>query len=206
MWKPIKPPFRKFKTLQAVRRLYSFNYIYQLGESSILREKSSPVKTSEIRSPEFKKKINYLKRCLRRYRKETGVGRGLAAVQIGIPERFSVVYMPEAKNKFLIIVNPKVTGKSTQKLLYPEMCMSANPTIAYVIRPAWIEFEYYDEFGVKQCWDTKAGSESDMMYNRVFQHEIDHLDGIVNIDLVEPKNIILESNPSFYVGAKFEKI
>lgn len=206
MWKPIPPPFRKFRKQQAVKRLDSLGFIYQIGESVILREKSAYVDIDEISTPDFQEKIKYLKKCLRRYRKETGVGRGIAAVQIGIPERFSVIYMPEIKGELLIIINPRVTKQSREKLLYPEMCMSANPAIAYVVRPSWIEFEYYDEDGVKQFWNTKADEKLGMMYNRVFQHEIDHMDGIINIDLVQSKNIIFESDPAFYKNATFKKV
>lgn len=70
--------------------------------------------------------------------------------------------------------------------------MSVNPIIAPVDKPSWIEFEYLDEKG--------------KMYNRVFQHEIDHMDGIINIDLVKSKELNFESDPSYYEKARFEEV
>ena len=43
------------------------------------------------------------------------------------------------------------------------------------------------------------------MYNRVFQHEIDHLNGIINIDRVESKELIFESDPNYYEKAEFKE-
>lgn len=205
MWKPTPPPFRKFKKKQALNRLDSLGFIYQIGESPMLREKSTKVSIAEIKTLDFQSKIKYLKKCLSRYREKTGVGRGIAAVQIGIAQRFSAVYMPEIKGELMVIINPRVTKQANEKLVYPEMCMSANPAIAYVVRPSWIEFEYCDEKGIRQYWDRKAEDKLGMMYNRVFQHEIDHMDGIINIDLVQSKDIIFESDPAFYKNATFKK-
>ncbi len=42
--------------------------------------------------------------------------------------------------------------------------------------------------------------------NRVFQHEIDHMEGIINIDRCLSKELTLESDPKFYKKTKFEKV
>lgn len=206
MWKPTLPPFRKYKKQQALNKLDSLGFIYQIGESPLLRQVSAEVNIAEIKKTEFQSKLKYLKKCLKRYRKHTGIGRGIAAVQLGIAERFSAVYMPEIKGEMLIIINPKIIKKANEKFLYPEICMSANPLVAPVIRPSWIEFEYYDEKGNLQKWDKKTDNKLDVMYNRVFQHEIDHMDGIINIDLVQSRFIFLESDPEFYKNANFEPV
>ena len=112
----------------------------------------------------------------------------------------------ELGKDYYIIINPKITKKSDKKLLYPEMCMSAAPIIAPTKRAAWIEFDYYDESGLLQSWSMKADTELGKMLNRVFQHEIDHMDGIINIDKCNPKDLILESDPKFYENAKFTKV
>lgn len=80
---------------------------------------------------------------MRRFRKFTGLGRGIAGVQIGIPERMAVIFMPEEKNGLLIIINPRITERSTKRFKYPEMCMSASPLVVPLVRPAWIEFSYF---------------------------------------------------------------
>lgn len=170
---------------------------YQIGQLPGLREKSKEVKTSEIKNSEIQSVIKKLKKTLKEYLRLTGKGRGLAAIQIGVPLKIAVVFNQE---KILTIINPKITRISDDKYLYPEICMSANPIIAKVSRSEFIEFEYFDENGEKQFW-----RERDKLLNRVFQHEIDHMEGIINIDLVESKDLILLSDPNFFKNARFIK-
>ncbi len=84
--------------------------------------------------------------------------------------------------------------------------MSASPIIVPVVRPSWIEFEYYDENGKKQIWNTKDDTKTNRIYNRVFQHEIDHMNGTINIDLVNSSELILKSDPKFYDKASFIEV
>lgn len=197
------PPFRKFKTKVFGNAAKTGQFIYQIGETEDLRKPSKEIPVSKITSKEYQAKFKFIKNCLRKYRKLTGMGRGITGVQVGIPERFSVVYAPE---KLIIIINPKITKISKEKLKYPEICMSANPLIVPTIRAAWIEFEYFDEKGKLQKWDTKDNTDLGRILNRVFQHEIDHMDGIINLDRGNPKEFILESDPRFYQRAKFEQV
>ncbi|MBI2020260.1 peptide deformylase [Candidatus Daviesbacteria bacterium] len=208
-WKPDLAPFRKYKVKVFERAALVSNFIYQIGESPILRQSSKPVPVNQITSKIFQQKIKYLKNCLLKYRKLTGMGRGIAAPQVGIHERFAVIYNPNSHSssgKLVTIINPKITKFSKEKNKYPEMCMSANPVIVPLIRPTWIEFEYFDEMGQLQEWKTKHHTLLGKKLNRVFQHEIDHLDGIINLDRGDPKEFILESGPKFYKNAKFEEV
>ena len=204
-WKPTLPPFRTYKKELLDKQKVLADFIYQIGEYDALRLPSKDVPIDKITSPEYQAKIKHMKQSLLKYRKLTGKGRGIAAVQLGFPEKMIVVYMPEIEGKLLMLINPKITKQSTEKLKYPEMCMSASPAIAPVVRPAWIEFAYYDETGKKQLWNTKADTDLGRMYNRVFEHEIDHLDGFINIDRVSSKEIIYESDPTFYQTTTFQK-
>lgn len=203
-WKPTPAPFSKFKKDSLKKSALVADFIYQLGEYPMLREPSKEVSVEEITSKAMQKKFTYLKKCLTKYQKKTGYGRGIAAVQVGIPERFAVIYFEE---KSLLMVNPKISRKSDKKYLYPEICMSSNPIIAPVIRPAWIEFSYIDEDGKEQFWNMKDDTEAGKIMNRVFQHEIDHMEGIITIDLVSsPKELSFFSDPTFYDSAKFEEV
>lgn len=190
-------------------------FIFQIGELDSLRKRSLDIPITKITSKEYRQKFEYIKNCLKKYRKITGVGRGITAVQIGIPERFSVVYQPAIKadksssytpEQYFIIINPKIKKFSRKKLIYPEMCMSANPIIAPTIRPAWIEFSYYNDLGNLKYWTTKDESDLGRILNRVFQHEIDHMNGIINIDKVKSSDLILESDPKYYTTAKFKEV
>ena len=199
-----KHPFKNFKKKVFEDAIKTSSFIYQIGESEVLRKPSKEIPINKIILKEYREKFKYIKDCLKKYRKLTGKGRGITGVQVGIPQRFSVIFT--ADKKMLIIINPKITQVSNEKYKYPEMCMSANPIIAPVTRPAWIEFEYFDENGRLQKWNKKDDDKNGQMMNRVFQHEIDHMNGIINIDRCLSKELILESDPKFYNKAKFEKV
>jgi len=143
------------------------DFIYQIGEYPKLREKSKEVSLEKISEKVAQEKFIYLKKCLVNYRELTGYGRGITAVQVGIPECFSVIFF---NNELLLVVNPRITKVSKKRYLYPEMCMSANPIIAPTIRPAWIEFTYYNEKGKEKFWNMKDYTQIGKMMNRVFQH------------------------------------
>lgn len=202
-WKPNLPPFRKHKRKVFQRASLVADFIFQIGEYEALRKPSIEIPLKKITTHFYQEKFKYLKNSLIKYRKLTDLGKGIAAPQIGILKRFFCLYTPK---EILIFINPKITKKSLKKYLYSEMCMSANPIIAPVIRPAWVEFEYFNEKGDKKYWQIKDNSKKGKMLNRVVQHEIDHLDGIINIDKVSSKDLILESDPKFFKKAKFREV
>lgn len=172
---------------------------YQIGESDLLRKKSRAVNIKEIKFKKIRDIISKLKKTLLAYKKLTGKGKGIAAVQIGFPLKIAVIFISDEP---VIIINPKIIQKSAELLIHPEICMSANPVIAKVTRPAWVEVEYVDENGNKQFWTNKE----DLIINRVFQHEIDHMEGIINVDLVRSHELILDSDPEFFKKSKFESV
>jgi peptide deformylase len=204
MWNPNKPKFIKHKTQILLNSARVGKFIHQIGEYDALRKPSKEVPISQIKSKDFRRKVAYLKKCLLNYRIITGYGRGITAVQVGTPERFSVIYTDSGLK---VIINPKITSASQKLLSFDEGCMSASPIIVPTIRPSWIEFEYYDEDANLQKWNTKDDSAQNKMMNRVFQHEFAHMDGKINVDMVkDPSTIILESDPNFYDSAKFEEV
>lgn len=202
-WKSILPPFRKHKKKVFKRASLVSDFIFQIGEYNALRKPSKEVPLKKITTNFYQKKFKYLKNSLIKYRKLTNLGKGIAAIQVGIPERFFCLYTPK---EILIFINPKIIKKSSKKYLYSEMCMSVNPIIAPLIRPAWVEFEYFNEKGQKKYWDIKDNSKLGKILNRVVQHEMDHLDGIINIDKVSSKELLLESDPKFFKNNKFVEV
>lgn len=172
---------------------------YQIGETDILRKKSDVVDVNKIKSAKIRSVISKLSSTLLEFRQLTGKGKGIAAVQIGIPLQIAVIFL---KKDLLTIINPKVINRSKTLLIHPEICMSANPIIAQVTRPEWSEFSYLDELGNTKVWKDKKNR----ILNRVFQHEIDHMNGIININLVASKDLILDSDPRFFKRAKFIEI
>jgi len=106
----------------------------------------------------------------------------LAAVQIGIPKR--IVYLKktdlnrleEDYNESKILINP-IIKKSVGLTRYWEACVSCLDNTGLVDRPYEIEVEYYDVNEVKHK-ETFTGFSA-----TVLSHELDHLDGILHIDI-----------------------
>ena len=114
-------------------------------------------------------------------------GMGLAAIQIGIPKRYFVVVNEYDEGQFeeYVIINPKIISNSMEKI-YVDMgegCLSVNrPFDGIVPRYARVTVEGYDIDGKKI--QVRAREELAI----AFQHEIDHLNGIIFIDHIDPKN------------------
>jgi peptide deformylase len=114
-------------------------------------------------------------------------GMGLAAVQLGVLKRYFVIAYQKEDGSFLeyVIINPKLVSHSAE-VIYAGMgegCLSVNrETEGIVPRHARITVEGYDVDG-------------NMVKHRVreeiaiaFQHEMDHLNGILFVDHIDPRN------------------
>ena len=119
----------------------------------------------------------------------------MASVQLGIPKR--IVYLKntnldiinkiqnnsnseeiENYNEKKVLINPTIL-KREGLTEYWEACASCLDNMGRVLRPYKIELEYYDIDG-NQKVETSEGFES-----TVLSHELDHLDGILHIDIAE---------------------
>ncbi|MBU1179477.1 peptide deformylase [Patescibacteria group bacterium] len=139
----------------------------------LLRQKSSPVKPEEISGPEIKKLIADMREWIK---KADGVG--LAAVQIGALKR---VILVEVDGELKVFINPKITRKSWKKTAIEEGCLSVPGKHGYVNRSEKISVKALDESG-KEIKLRAAGVPA-----IIFQHEIDHLEGILFIDKIWKK-------------------
>ena len=114
-------------------------------------------------------------------------GMGMSAVQLGILKRYYVVVheYEEGKFKNYILINPKLISNS-EEIIYVEEgegCLSVNrPVEGIVPRYARVTMEAYDMDGKK----FKVRGREDLAI--VFQHELDHLDGILFVDKIDKKN------------------
>ena len=112
---------------------------------------------------------------------------GLAFIQLGIKKRIFVVVYEVDDNEFeyYTIINPKIISHS-EELIYVgegEGCLSVNRDIEGIVpRYARINLEYYDIDGNKK----KIRVREDLSV--AFQHEIDHLNGILFVDKIDKKN------------------
>ena len=114
-------------------------------------------------------------------------GMGMSAVQIGVLKRYITIVHEAEEGKFdtYIVINPKIVSESKEKIYVEdgEGCLSINrETVGIVPRCARVTVEGYDMDGNKIS--IRAREELAI----VFQHEIDHLNGILFVDRIDPKN------------------
>jgi peptide deformylase len=106
------------------------------------------------------------------------VGIGLAAPQVGASVRLLVVGDEEGRGA-QALVNPAITAQGGT-VTAEEGCLSLPGIFAQVTRSEWVTLEAQDLDG-RPIAITARGLRA-----RVFQHEIDHLDGVLFIDRLEP--------------------
>ncbi len=104
-------------------------------------------------------------------------GVGLAAPQVGISQRFFVM---NAGDKVRKVINPMILQYGSALAEMEEGCLSIPGVHKKVRRPRRISVKYIDETGriVEEGLKDYAA--------RVFQHEYDHLDGIMFVDRLSP--------------------
>jgi peptide deformylase len=105
-------------------------------------------------------------------------GIGLAAIQIGVPQRMVVIDLAkkdEPKNP-VVFINPEILSSSEEKATYEEGCLSIPEYYEEVERPASVRFRYLSAKGQTEEID------ADGLLATCIQHEIDHLDGKLFID------------------------
>ena len=100
-------------------------------------------------------------------------GVGLAAPQVGVLER---IFVWEVEDEDGAVVNPVIVTSSDEESVYEEGCLSVPGLYRDVSRPARIEVEGLDIDG------HPLSKSLDGFMARVWQHEIDHLDGVLFID------------------------
>ena len=118
-------------------------------------------------------------------------GVGLAAPQVGQPLRLSVIEtLPkvdedgneiEDSRELFVIANPEIVWRSRDELLGVEGCLSIPGYVGEVLRAEKIRVRAQDRFGRKMRLRLTGWTA------RIFQHEIDHLNGILYIDKLTAK-------------------
>lgn len=135
-----------------------------------LRKKSVEIPPKEISSDRVQRLISDLKETMAL---EKGVG--IAAPQIGVQERMIIIETGEGAQAF---INPRIVKKSIRKVESEEGCLSVPGVFGTVRRHRGVVVEAYNE----QAEPVTIRAEH--FPATVFQHEIDHLDGILFIDKV----------------------
>ncbi len=102
-------------------------------------------------------------------------GIGLAAPQVGVQRRFFVYDLGEDPQA---IVNPQIV-ESSGEWVYEEGCLSVPGLSWEIVRPKEIHLVGYDLDG------DEVSIEADEILARLFQHELDHLDGVLLLDRLD---------------------
>ncbi len=103
-------------------------------------------------------------------------GVGLAAPQIGLPWRLFVTRDPNLENAGIAWINPSLEIIASEVVIAEEGCLSLPEIRCDVRRPLGIRISGWNEHG------KQALQESEEFIARVWQHENDHLDGILLTD------------------------
>jgi peptide deformylase len=148
-----------------------------------LRAVAKEVPLEDISSAKIQKVITNMKIALAS--QDDGVA--IAAPQIGVSLRIFVVsgkvigYMKGEDNEKniypdIVYINPVITKRSKEKKNMEEGCLSVRYLYGKVSRSAKVQIEGYDENG---NFFNRGGAG---LMAQIFQHETDHLDGILFID------------------------
>jgi peptide deformylase len=121
-------------------------------------------------------------------------GVGIAAPQVAaslqlfiLASRPSPRYPQAPKMEPTAIINPRIIDRSSEIIWGWEGCLSVPDVRAVVPRARWVDVEYIDSQG---CMQRKHFSD---FVARIFQHEYDHLQGVLFVDRVQPKDLISEA-------------
>ena len=145
-------------------------------ESLVLRETANPVPLREKVLPKTRKLLELMHKTLA----SSPDGVALAAPQIGVSLQIFVV-SPKAfaevkPGEPLVYINPVIVRRSRKKVLMEEGCLSVQNVFGLVTRHDKVTVEAYNEVGKKFRRDGSG------LLAEIFQHETDHLKGVLFID------------------------
>ncbi len=137
----------------------------RLYPDPVLRKRAEPIPeiTDEIRALADEMVETLVKR----------VGYGLAAPQVGVLKRLIVV---DVEDDFYVLANPEIVAASEERVLGVEGCLSIPGVEAEVERARSVRVR-----GLSLSGEEVEVEARDLLA-RVFQHEIDHLNGVLFID------------------------
>ena len=147
----------------------------------VLRERAREIPVEELRSAVVQRLIDDLIET-----KRAAGGAGLAANQVSVLKRIAIAevdtstrYTYKPLIPLTVIVNPVIEPLSDQTLLINEGCLSVPDLRGDVDRLAEIRVRYLDRHGEPRETEARA------LAAGTFQHEVDHLDGVLFLDRVK---------------------
>jgi peptide deformylase len=160
--------------------------ITEIGDP-VLRERARELSPAELRSPEIQGLIDDLIETRR-----AASGAGLAANQIGEPVRIAVAEVEGVNPRYpykppiplTVIVNPELEPVGAEAIEINEGCLSVPDLRGVVERHVEVRLRYLDREGNRHE-ETKRG-----LTAGTFQHEVDHLDGVLIVDRADPRTLM----------------
>jgi len=148
----------------------------------VLRAPTRELTIEEIQSPEIKRLIADMIDTMHEYG-----GVGLAAPQVHESLRIAIIeveqlnprYRVDIAQPLLVIFNATVTALDQEPFGFWEGCLSVPGLRGYVERPRKVRVDYLDHEGKPQTIVAED------FLATVFQHELDHLDGVLYVDKIK---------------------
>lgn len=152
---------------------------------SILRQMARPLSRKMLATDAYK---DLRRRMLATVQDPNDEGVGIAAPQVGISRRIIAVQRYDKPGEpFEIYINPKILSRSDSLVAGMEGCLSVPGLYGKVERAQNIRLCYRDEHYRQHTEEVKGFTAV------IFQHEVDHLNGILFTDRMIPGSEILES-------------
>lgn len=149
------------------------------NDSIFLREKATDIILEDMQTPEFN---HLIARMCETLIHEKGVG--LAAPQVGIGRNiFLFMRLDKPEAPIEVAINPRIVSHSPEQICFErDGCLSIPGISGNTLRYDWVEVEYYNIQGEKINEVLKSGSRGGDFTGVIFQHEFDHLNGVLFID------------------------
>jgi peptide deformylase len=150
----------------------------------VLRERARELSPAEIGSPEIQELIEDLIDT-----KRATHGAGIAANQVGEPVRVAIVEVEEGNPRYpykppvplTVMINPSLEPVGGETIEINEGCLSVPDLRGSLPRHLAVRVRYLDRKG-KEQEEVKQG-----LTAGTFQHEVDHLDGVLFVDRADPR-------------------
>ena len=161
----------------------SVREVVEIGDP-VLRERARELSPEEIASPEIQGLIDDLIET-----KRATHGAGIAANQVGEPLRVAIVevemgnprYPYKPPEPLTVMINPSLEPLGSETFEINEGCLSVPDLRGSLRRDLGVRVRYLDREGEEHA-QVKRG-----LTAGTFQHEVDHLDGILFIDRADPR-------------------
>ncbi len=149
---------------------------YVTFEHTVLRQHACEVPVQESKYLELCKKIA-LDMFETMY---TTYGAALSAPQVGIPLRLVVIDPAKLDFGPHVLINPMMVYKADSEVADMERCLSLPNYAGRVFRSTRVSVSAYNLNGQREEYEAEG------LLARIFQHELDHLDGILYCDRLRP--------------------